>query len=184
MKIKIIFYLILCICSVSAFAQPELTFDSASYDLGMLKEGKPILAQLHFKNTGNEPLIFYSARASDPAGIFHVPTEPVMPGDTSHLLFTYDSHRIGDFRRAIYINTNARMGDTGHDVRYNSVLIVKGQVVPLQTRICAETLEKDIGPLTSDIPPVYSSCSSIAARMILKHTPAFMAWERMSSPRL
>jgi hypothetical protein len=91
-----------------AFAQPEMTFVEDLHNFGKIQEGTVATHEFRFKNTGNQPLIINSVRASCGCTTPFYTKEPVMPGKEGVITASYNSkNRPGAFHKSITVNSNA-----------------------------------------------------------------------------
>lgn len=106
----------LCNCATG-----ELVFslDSCRFHFGVIK-GNPEQIQLTFyaKNTGSVPVIITNATTSCGCDVPGWCKEPVLPGHTTRFTYTYDSKRIGLFKKTMCIFYG----------QHAQVLVMDGQV--------------------------------------------------------
>jgi hypothetical protein len=89
-------------------AQPKMEFESTVHDFGDIIEGTVAKHDFIFTNTGNQPLVIASVRASCGCTTPTWTTEPVMPGQRGTITVGYDSEgRPGSFNRSITVMSNA-----------------------------------------------------------------------------
>tara|TARA_Y100000766_G_C18888171_1_gene597005 strand:+ start:1228 stop:1611 length:384 start_codon:yes stop_codon:yes gene_type:complete len=62
---------------------------------------------IEIKNTGNEPLIINSCKASCGCTVPNCPTTKIAPGNLSEIKVIYDTKRIGVFNKTVTIKSNA-----------------------------------------------------------------------------
>ncbi|MDN4164375.1 DUF1573 domain-containing protein [Cytophagales bacterium LB-30] len=107
--------------SLAAFSQAVIEFEELSHDFGEISEGTKATHEFTFKNTGNEPLVITSVRASCGCTTPQWTKEPVAPGATGKITAVYNSQgRPGSFNKTITINSNA--------VKSSAVVSIKGMV--------------------------------------------------------
>lgn len=63
-----------------------------------------------FANNGNAPLLITHVKSTCGCTIPEWSKEPVNPGDTGRIQVSYDTHRIGQFKKSIYVYSNAAGG--------------------------------------------------------------------------
>jgi hypothetical protein len=63
-----------------------------------------------FTNTGSTPLLVTHVRTTCGCTIPEWSEEPVNSGETGTIRVSYDTHRIGPFRKSIYVYSNATNG--------------------------------------------------------------------------
>src|ERR1051326_2501722 len=102
------------VCAMKLFAQengPLLVFDSAEYNFGTLVQGQRVRHTFHFANKGKEPLHLISAKAPDKSIAVDCPREPVAPGQTGEIHFSFFTQgQLGDIAKVITIESDSRDG--------------------------------------------------------------------------
>ncbi len=123
--VKILFVLVVLVCSIGAYAQPQIKFESVVHDYGTIKEENgPQLAVFTFTNTGNEPLTLTSVRASCGCTASNYTKESVAPGAQGTVEATYNpANRPGKFAKSVSVTSNDPNQST-------IVLTIKGDVTP------------------------------------------------------
>jgi hypothetical protein len=101
---------------------PVANFDKTVCDLGDLTQGVPGTSNFTLSNTGNEPLIISSAKASCGCTNLTFSQEPILPGKSSTISATYNAAAPGGFTKTITVVTNASSQPL--------ILQIKGKVVP------------------------------------------------------
>ena len=105
--------------SVSSFAQDyqkaakaeiskpgePVSFDKTTHSFGELEKGAPATASFTIKNNKTEPLIIVHVSASCGCTAPSYPKEPIPPGKTGVIKLTYDSKRIGPFKKSAQVKT-------------------------------------------------------------------------------
>lgn len=86
---------------------PKAEWDTQVVDLGDVPFRQHRDATYTLTNTGNEPLLITSARASCGCTNLKYSQEPVLPGKSTEISVTFNGTGNGPFRRSITINTNA-----------------------------------------------------------------------------
>ena len=139
MPAKIISSIVICLVFAigSLKAQAKIDFKETSYDFGEIEEGKVAQHQFVFTNTGDQPLILSSVKASCGCTTPSWTKEPILPGKTGHISASYNStNRPGGFHKSITITSNAS--------KPTQVLYIKGTAVKstaLTPLFSAEELE-------------------------------------------
>jgi hypothetical protein len=128
MNSKILYlFLVFLFFSANVFAQAKIEFEVSTHDFGKIPEGTLANYEFKFKNTGTEPLILSSVRASCGCTTPNWTKEPVMPGKEGIITASYNSKgRPGAFNKSITIQSNS--GSNG-----NMVIYVKGVVIPKES---------------------------------------------------
>jgi LEA14-like dessication related protein len=124
MQMKILFYTF-CIStfySYMAVAQPIIDFKEKVHDFANIPEGSLATHEFTFTNTGNEPLIISSVRASCGCTTPYWTKEPILPGEKGVISASYNSKgRPGSFNKSITVTSNSSQPST--------TLSIKGIVV-------------------------------------------------------
>ena len=103
----------------------EFKFEQTEHDFGTLDEGPKVTHVFNFTNTGKEPLIITSARASCGCTVPQKPEKPVLPGEVGEITVTYNTKgRVGNFNKAITLTSNAKQS--------TFILKIKGVVVKVE----------------------------------------------------
>lgn len=103
----------------------EFKFEQTEHDFGTLDEGPKVTHVFNFTNTGKEPLIITSARASCGCTVPQKPEKPVLPGEVGEITVTYNTKgRVGNFNKAITLTSNAKQS--------TFILKIKGAVVKVE----------------------------------------------------
>lgn len=77
------------------------------YNFGKVTDGEKVEYNFKFKNTGKNPLIIASARASCGCTVPEKPDAPIAPGETGFLKVVFDSkNRVGDVHKDIFVTAN------------------------------------------------------------------------------
>jgi hypothetical protein len=121
-KILLSLTLSLFMITGSLHAQAIIDFQETSYDFGEIEEGKMAQYEFVFTNTGDQPLILSSVKASCGCTTPSWTKEPILPGKTGHVKASYNSkNRPGGFHKSITITSNAN--------KSTQVLYIKGTAV-------------------------------------------------------
>ena len=103
----------------------EFKFEQTEHNFGTLDEGPKVTHVFNFTNTGKEPLIITSARASCGCTVPQKPEKPVLPGEVGEITVTYNTKgRVGNFNKAITLTSNAK--------KSTFILKIKGEVVKVE----------------------------------------------------
>jgi hypothetical protein len=99
--------LIFAAFSFSISAQ-EIKFKNTKYNFGFVREGEIVKMQFEFKNTGTLPLVISDYKVECGCTVMEKPDKPIMPGSTSVLKITFDTHEKYDRQdRTIEVISNA-----------------------------------------------------------------------------
>lgn len=121
---KLVLVLFVGLMGLSLTAQEKtakIEFKSDTFDYGEIAKGADGLRVFEFTNTGNAPLIISKVSSSCGCTIPKKPEEPILPGKTGEIQVKYDTKKVGPFRKAITVISNA---DTP-----TKVLKIKGEVM-------------------------------------------------------
>ena len=111
MKITKYLNLFLLLFSISIYAQqssPEIEFETTTIDYGVIQNGSDGERVFSFKNTGTANLIITNIRSSCGCTIPKKPEAPIAPGEESKIIVSYDTKRIGPFKKTITVSTNQK----------------------------------------------------------------------------
>jgi len=101
---------------------PVAKWDKMVNDFGDIALGIPKTADFTLTNSGKEPLIISSAKASCGCTNLKYASEPILPGKTSVVSATYNAAAPGVFTKTVTVITNADPNPV--------VLQIKGNVLP------------------------------------------------------
>ena len=100
----------------------DIAFSDSIIEFGVLEFGGNGECEFIFANTGSDPLLVTHVRSTCGCTIPEWSEEPVNPGDTGRIHVSYDTRRIGSFRKAVYVYSNAATG--------TRKLYISGEVSP------------------------------------------------------
>lgn len=81
------------------------------YNFGRVTDGENVVFSFRFKNTGKNPLIIASARASCGCTVPEKPEQPIKPGEIGYLKVVFDSRgRVGQVQKEVSVVSNAYPG--------------------------------------------------------------------------
>lgn len=87
---------------------PEITFETLEHNFGKVHAGEKAGWYFKYKNTGSEPLLITSVRASCGCTVTEYQKEPLSPGKEGLIKVVFDtSGRSGKQSKSITIETNA-----------------------------------------------------------------------------
>ena len=118
--------LFLLLFSISIYAQqssPEIEFETTTIDYGVIQNGSDGKRDFSFKNTGTANLIITNIRSSCGCTIPKKPEAPIAPGEVSKIIVSYDTKRIGPFKKTITVSTNQKNS-------LDIALKIEGTVIP------------------------------------------------------
>ena len=108
---------------------PVAKWDKMVNDFGDIAFNVPRTAEFTLTNTGKEPLIISSAKASCGCTNLKYASEPILPGKTTVVSATYNAAAQGVFTKTVTVTTNADANPV--------VLQIKGNVLPAPTPTAA-----------------------------------------------
>jgi hypothetical protein len=85
----------------------RITFEQINVELPEVVEGTQVKHSFSFKNTGNHPLIIYSAYGSCGCTVPEYSKDPVLPGEKGKINIVFDSNkRAGSNTKTVTVNAN------------------------------------------------------------------------------
>ena len=103
--------ILICFFSVIILAQEkqaEIEFETNSIDYGQIDFESDGTRIFKFKNIGDAPLVFTRISSSCGCTIPKKPEKPIEPGAEGQIEVNYDTKRVGIFRKAVTVNSNAK----------------------------------------------------------------------------
>lgn len=85
----------------------KIVFTEREHNYGTLQKGGDGNCEFTFTNTGDEPLILSSVRASCGCTTPSWTQKPIMPGKTGTIKVRYNTNNLGGFTKTITITSNA-----------------------------------------------------------------------------
>ena len=125
---KLLLSTLIIFCNTLIYSQtdtskaPEITFEKLKWEFGTVPYAGAFNQQFVFKNTGKSPLIITEATTSCGCDVASATKEPIMPGKTGVIRYTYDTKRVGKFTKTCSIISNAKSPQV--------VLTISGEVSP------------------------------------------------------
>ncbi len=98
-----------------------IEWQDKTFNYGKISQGKPVVAEFHFKNPSMVPLVIYAVKPSCGCTVADYPKEPIAPQKTGTIKVTFDAENTGFFQKSVLVDTNA-----GEE---SETLIIKGEVV-------------------------------------------------------
>ena len=86
---------------------PKIVFAEKEHNYGTIQKGGDGNCSFTFTNTGDEPLILSSVRASCGCTTPKWTQKPVMPGKTGEIGVRYNTNSVGGFTKTVTITSNA-----------------------------------------------------------------------------
>jgi Protein of unknown function (DUF1573) len=131
MKMKNCILLLILAMLSNAFSQigPRLTFDTTSFDTGVIPEGPQKKNYFKFQNTGDSILVIKNVVSSCGCIVPHWSKDSVKPGGRGEIIGLFNtSGRIGHFNKSLTVNSNDKQNPI-------QVLFLRGKVVPYHYKI-------------------------------------------------
>lgn len=91
---------------------PKASWEAQIVDLGDVAFRVSKDAEFKLTNTGNQPLLITSAKASCGCTNLRYSQEPILPGKTSVMAVTFNGTGNGPFRKSITVQTNDSQNPT------------------------------------------------------------------------
>lgn len=82
-----------------------VSFDKTTHNFGEIDKGSPAVATFIIKNNKPEPLIITNVSTSCGCTASAFPKEPILQGKTGEIKLTYDSKRVGFFKKSAQVKT-------------------------------------------------------------------------------
>lgn len=117
-KITLSFFLLACVASVWAQQVASLhtpatflkgaafTWNQTTFDFGKIKLNEPVTNTFEFVNTGSEPLVISSVKASCGCTVTEYSKDPIQPGGKGFVKGTYNAAKVGQFTKTMTVNAN------------------------------------------------------------------------------
>lgn len=105
------------------FSGPAIRIDKETHDYGTLEYGSDSECVFSVTNIGTEPLIIAKAQPSCGCTQPVFSSEPIAPGESTTIKVSYDTNRVGDFKKSITIMSNAVNEGT-------KIIYIQGSVAP------------------------------------------------------
>lgn len=82
-----------------------VTFDKTTHKFGDLVKGSPATASFKITNNKTEPLVIVHVGTSCGCTAPVYPKEPIKPGESGTIKLTYDSKKLGYFKKSAQVKT-------------------------------------------------------------------------------
>ena len=89
---------------ISTKVEP-LSFDKTTYKFGNIEKGSPAVATFTVKNNASAPLVITHVSTSCGCTASAFPKEPILQGKSGEIKLTYDSKRVGYFKKSAQVKT-------------------------------------------------------------------------------
>ena len=87
--------------TLSSNKKAEITWDTKTIDLGEIKQNNATDVIFKFTNKGGKPIIITGAKGSCGCTDIDFSRKPVLPGETSEIIVTYDAETLGTFNKTV-----------------------------------------------------------------------------------
>ncbi len=106
-KHRLSFFVLLCVFSLTAMAQPRLLIERDVMNVGevLFQQSKTVRYEL--KNTGDKPLTITDVNPSCGCTKAEMSTSSIEPQETATLMVVFDAQILGTFQKEIELRTNA-----------------------------------------------------------------------------
>ena len=102
-----------------------IAFTDTLIEFGQMEFSSDGDREFVFANTGKVPLLVTHVKSTCGCTIPAWSEEPVMPGDSGSIKVSYDTHRVGRFKKSVYVYSNAIEGTRR--------LLISGEVLRQET---------------------------------------------------
>ena len=87
-----------------------ITFAETNHDYGEIPFSGNGECEFVFRNTGKTPLVLTHVKSTCGCTVPEWPEEPITAGGQGIIRVSYDTKRVGTFRKSIYVYSNAKNG--------------------------------------------------------------------------
>ncbi len=94
---------------------------STTHDFGTIKKDVPVEHEFEFTNTGSEPLLISSVKASCGCTVTDYTTEQIPAGGKGTVKAKYNAAKVGVFTKSVTVTANTESGSVQ--------LYIKGEVI-------------------------------------------------------
>lgn len=183
MKRFLFLFSILFAVNIAVMAQPQITFDDQSQDLGYLLWRNPVTVKYGFTNTGDKPLVISNVTVSCGCMKADWTKDPIPAGERGEVTAVFDTEAIGQFYKEVGVYCNASnlpiyldfSGEVTadpkdyaytHQFGYGAVRLNKDEIVfddvnegdtPQFEILVANTTNKAYSPVLMHLPPYLSA---------------------------
>ena len=93
--------------TASTTKKTSVEIDQTEFDLGTIRQGKPVTITTTIRNTGDAPFIIFNTRSSCGCTDVLYDRKPVLPDSLTEISITYDADDSGYFHKTVSIHGNA-----------------------------------------------------------------------------
>lgn len=167
-------------------AQPKITFDSETKDLGYVLWRNPVTVTYKFTNTGDKPLVVSNVTVSCGCMKAKWTEEPVMPGDKGEITAVFDAEAIGHFYKdlgvycnaaaePVYVDFNGEVTADSKNFSFTHPYLI-GAIRLNQDELNFEAVHKGDRP---EIELLVANTSNKAYSPVLMHLPPYLEAEAL-----
>jgi hypothetical protein len=102
---------------------PRIMFAEREHNYGTIQKGGDGNCAFTFTNTGDEPLILSSVRASCGCTTPKWTQKPVMPGKTGTISTVFDAKELGTFNKSVTVYTSLDAPDNVFELHLNGNVV-------------------------------------------------------------
>lgn len=107
--------------SLSTGKDADVKWEQKIIDIKTIKQYNPTQATFKFKNIGGKPIIITNAKGSCGCTDIDYSKKPILPGETSEIVVTYDAELLGVFNKTVTLTMNIE--------KSSQILHLKGTVI-------------------------------------------------------
>ncbi|MCF6364743.1 MAG: DUF1573 domain-containing protein [Bacteroidales bacterium] len=107
--------------TLSSGKDAEVVWETMNVDLGEIKQYNPTEAVFKFTNKGGKPIIITNAKGSCGCTDIEYSKKPILPGQSTEIIATYDAEDLGVFNKTVTLTMNIE--------KSSQVLHLKGTVI-------------------------------------------------------
>ncbi len=92
--------------TATLFNGATFAWSQTTFDFGKIKQHEPVANNFEFVNTGSEPLVISSVKASCGCTVTDYTKDPIQPGGSGFVKATYNAAKVGQFTKTVTVNAN------------------------------------------------------------------------------
>jgi hypothetical protein len=94
------------LAEVHSTGKASIAWNSNTIDVGKIEKGKPTTATFEFKNTGNVPVMIFSAKGQCGCTAIEYSKQAIAPNEKGFVKATYNAASTGVFNKSITVTAN------------------------------------------------------------------------------
>lgn len=98
--------LLLLLQSSTKKETPKICFEKVVHDFGRIQQNDPAICRFNFKNCGEGVLCVHYVKTTCGCTDAHSNKRSYKPDETGFIEVSYDSHRVGNIGKIIFVATN------------------------------------------------------------------------------